>query len=232
MKKQLLYFSILFSIVLLGFNSCTIKKRLYEPGYHVEWNKTIKETKPNQKDVTFASENIVDEEKIVSVNQEDIIVEYNQTEITQEFEQVYASNDENTNYNEIINSKQQKITFTTNMEASESGVSASVKKEKKIKPSELTKGSKKIHRVAILGLVLSILSVVFFAYFMWLGFFCSIAGFIISKIVLNKIKSNPEKYTKTRKIALIGLIISSITAICKILLFSFVMLILLNMHVE
>ena len=44
MKNKSYYLALSILLASIGFNSCTIKKRLYQPGYHVQWNKTVKET--------------------------------------------------------------------------------------------------------------------------------------------------------------------------------------------
>ena len=49
MKNRSWYLVLSILCVSISFNSCTIKKRLYQPGYHVQWNKTVKE--PNSTEV-------------------------------------------------------------------------------------------------------------------------------------------------------------------------------------
>jgi hypothetical protein len=206
MKKQSFYFFLLLLIVLVGFNSCTIKKRLYQPGYQVEWHKINKETKPNPSNEALASNDMDNKDESVFENQEIIADESNQTEIIQEDEPVYASNDENANNIEIINSTKHKNTFTTNSKKVTFEIYKSGIRERTIKSPVLNKQEKEIHNAAIIGIVFCILgygmvaiislgpSLGFLVLCMLLSAAFMLLGFIFSYLALSEIKSNPMEY--------------------------------------
>jgi hypothetical protein len=241
MKKQSLYFLLLIIIVLVGFNSCTIKKRLYQPGYHVEWHKIKKDNKLNQGNVALAQNDIDSEAEVASEYQEDNIEDSNNSEITQEFEPVYASNDENTNNIEIINSSKQKNTFSDNSKNVPSEIcKPSLARifnpsdcntkgtDFKSAPARGTNEAGKVQWTAIAGFasgLLSIFLLIFFAELM-LSVLFGIVAIIFSIIALRIINKNPDKFVG-KALAISGLICGIITVSGFILFYLFLLMILL-----
>lgn len=220
MKKLSFPLFLFIIIIIVGFNSCTIKKRLYQPGYHVEWHKINKESKTTQGKESLLSNDLSIEEIDVK-NQENIIEEPNHADDAQEFEPVYASNDENINNTEFVTAFSQERPFKTYNKKETTICHESKNKEKNIKISYLTKAERpgKIHWTAILGLSLCVLSLALvflpalpsanlgLLIFSMLGTFIFItAGFIFSLIALYVILKNPEIY-KGIGLAIAGIII-------------------------
>jgi Fe2+ transport system protein B len=228
MKKQSLYFLLLIFIVLVGFNSCTIKKRLYQPGYHVEWHKINKETKLNQGNIALLPNDKDSMPDVVYESQETIVEELNNSESTQEFETVYASNDENTTNIEIVNSSKHKKTFTNNSKTVASELYKSSIKEETIKSYNLTNGAAKVHWIAIAGFASGILSIFLLIFFakIFLAILFGIVGLIFSIIALRIIERNPDKFVG-KALAISGLICSIITVSGFILFYLFLFMILL-----
>ena len=208
MKKPSFYFPLLILIVLVGFNSCTIEKRSYQPGYHVDWHNANRKSKTNTEIELNKSQEAVYEEKIVVENNVEKIKDFIQPDNSQEIEPVFASNDENSNNIEIIKITNQKKTVSSNIRKEELESYESLIKKKTTKSSETINTNRKVHWAAILGLILCIIGLglgllIILDFIPSLGFliFCMLystifinAGGFFSLIALYVILKNPEEY--------------------------------------
>ena len=70
MKNKSYYLALSILLASIGFNSCTIKKRLYQPGYHVQWNKTVKETNSTEVENVEKCQKVVGFVRTVRVQKE------------------------------------------------------------------------------------------------------------------------------------------------------------------
>jgi hypothetical protein len=205
MKKQSFYFFLLILIVLVGFNSCTIKKRLYQPGYQVEWHKINKETKPNQRNEVLASNDMDNKEEMIVENQETVIESSYQNEIIQEFEPIYASNEDNISHADIIISTKQKDTTSYRIKNVDSVTNKIIILDNNKTLVDKHYSKEPVSEFANTGFVLSIISMVMIIgslfsskaiillFLMTPGYLIGILGAIISIISLIIILANPEK---------------------------------------
>ncbi len=198
---------------MFGMQSCTVKKRLYQPGYHVEWYNKIKGNKPEcEKEIAAAS---ISELVIQS------IVEHNEIQGQQpmsmyysnDFEDLYASNSENlyTHNDEIVIHKDvitskpglPNSAIYKNETACEHKNENSKYKQTSI---DVENNSSKIHYAAIIGLALCILGfgiLPFVALATNIGMVIILAGisplsmvlgFLFAIYAKDKINSNSDKY--------------------------------------
>ncbi len=221
MKRQKLYCSILlFLLIVIGFNSCTIKKRLYQPGYHVERQKLSKKTQSHSDNITSVDLiDIKDNINVISDNHKKKVTDSRQEENYQELDQLYATN--NTNEIEIQYSNNSNSTFSIKPSKSGTKILKNGNKGNSSKPKTLIDGGNKFHRGAITGFALSVFSVLL-TLISYIGAFYSIAilgqlaiifaiaGIILSIISLRTILKNPEEY-KGKVLAIIGIIANPIT---------------------
>ncbi len=218
MRKQFLYFTILLSTVLIGFNSCTIKKRLYEPGYHIDWNKKNKNTELFTKKETLQSNAINYNEEVFVDNHRDIIEESNQAEKNQEFESVYASSDVQADNIDITNSNSKKVATPK----------YSVTHEKSKTPHKLRNQTRTEYQTAKIGFILSILALItpFVGYLfptmmfvqisiLILSFGFAVAGLIVCIIAIKRMQKT-DKW-EGKKLAEAGKIISGVLIFIAIL---------------
>jgi cation transport ATPase len=209
MKKQLFYSSILVLFVIIGFNSCTIEKRSYQPGYYVDWHNLNRKSKTNPENLPEQGQKTVYDEMIVVETTNDKIDEFNQPITNQEIEPFYASNDENANRLEITNTTKQKSTSTYNTQKVDIKINKSGITKKTISSDKANNESKKLHWKAIIGFVFSILSwAIILSFFFLFNFnavmlmflifgislISGIAGVYFSDIAIDDISKYPEKY--------------------------------------
>jgi hypothetical protein len=162
MKKLSFYFSILILIVLVGFNSCTIEKRLYQPGYYVDWHIANRKSKTNAEIELKKGQETVCEDKIVVENNVEKIEDFIRPITIQELEPVFTSNDESLNNVEIINLTKQKNSLNYETKENVSEVLVTKNKENVPKSPEICKSKLPVNDLAIAGFGLSILSIIFF----------------------------------------------------------------------
>jgi hypothetical protein len=217
MKKHIFYFLLSFLIVLLGINSCTVKKRLYQPGYYVEWHKANKELKPQPVSAESESSEIEEGDETVvraqNCNSENIYLSEN----SHDDETVYASNDLNHNNLEIVYSQSQNHIIKVSSEKLVSGFYESVKREKPNDSKKDTEKTGKIHWMAIAGpstivlhgLVYLISFALLFPFptILWL---VTLAGLVISIMALVEIINHPETY-RGKLYAILGIALNPIT---------------------
>jgi len=220
MRKQYFNFLVLIVIVVAGFGSCTVKKRLYQPGYYVEWHKPSKEIKSlqsNDSQILNTSEN---DEKIVIDDKESIAEKTVQPEINTDFELAYASNDEDLTQIEIVNSGQKENRFNTTAKSIISEKSVTGKKEKKLKPSDINGKYGQAFWPAKVGLILGILawlaivgiflntsSLALVILLSWLCVLLFVGGAIFSAVALVFTIIKPEKF-KGKRLAIAALVVS------------------------
>ncbi len=95
MKNKSYYLALSILLASIGFNSCTIKKRLYQPGYHVQWNKTVKETNSIEVENVENSSELHSEAEATAVKQSIKAEQSFQPEIAAADEPIYASTEMN-----------------------------------------------------------------------------------------------------------------------------------------
>jgi hypothetical protein len=218
MKKQLFFFLLLVASLIVGFNSCTLKKRLYQPGYHVEWHKINNETDPHSKNKSLTLTEEHGKEKNINENQETIVNESYQTMIISDFEQVYASNDEKVSNVEIANSNKQNGTRSDLIKKVTPENNESIMNEKTINSSNLTKEERKIHWAAIVGFFLSLFVLCLFSISVFAAILFALAGLMFSGFGLEKILAYPENY-RGKWLAIAGVIISGAYLFLMLLVF-------------
>ncbi|MBT6030357.1 MAG: hypothetical protein HOH13_08625 [Crocinitomicaceae bacterium] len=95
MKNRSWYLVLSILCVSISFNSCTIKKRLYQPGYHVQWHKTVKESNSNAIENVEKSSELHSEAEATVVKQSIKAEQTFQPEIAAADEPIYASTEMN-----------------------------------------------------------------------------------------------------------------------------------------
>ena len=95
MKNRSWYLVLSILCVSISFNSCTIKKRLYQPGYHVQWNKTVKEPNSTEVENVENSSELHSEAEATAVKQSIKAEQTFQPEIAAADEPIYASTEMN-----------------------------------------------------------------------------------------------------------------------------------------
>lgn len=227
MRKNFYLILIILIGVILALQSCTVKKRLYQPGYHVEWFKPHKEIK-----LAKGNENIAISENDYAVEQ---IVENNDiydqqpvpTIYCDDSESIYASNSETKVISEIVNSQPKVISTTIckneNHETHKNDIT-------KNKPSlkEVKNDDKTIHYAAIIGLVLCILG---YGILPFVGLATTLSlqiilagfsplflviGFLFTIYAKDIIKSNADKYR--------GMLLVKISLILCIVFFALILI--------
>lgn len=190
-----IFYLIALSIV---FGSCTITKRVHNPGWHVEWKSNHSSDKDRESVATDQS----------------FVVGQTQKESLPEQQAVVAHvTSENHNFvgNSIRSDEQDEQVFTSTNAENESRNSSKLDEDKGRATIEKDDSDvKKVHPLAKAALISLILSVVTFG----LGMLVAI---ILARYALKKIKSDPEQWTG-RKMALTVLIISSVLFIPLMLL--------------
>ncbi len=195
---------ILYLIALsIFFGSCTITKRVHNPGWHVEW----KSTHSSDKDRESVA---VDQSLVVGQTPKESLPEQQQEEAH------VTSENPNVVGNSIRSDEQDEQALTSTNSENESRNSSKVDEDKESAAIEKEEpNAKKVHPLAKAALISLILSVITFG----LG---ALVAFVLALYALKKINQNPEQW-EGRKMAKIVLIISSILLIPALLVFSFVM---------
>ena len=182
--------------------SCTITKRVHNPGWHVEWKSNHSSNKDRESVATDQS----------------LVVEQTPKECLPEQQAVVAHvTSENHNFvgNSIRSDEQDEQVFTSTNAENESRNSSKLDEDKGRATIEKDDSDvKKVHPLAKAALISLILSVITFG----LG---ALVAFVLALYALKKINQNPEQW-EGRKMAKIVLIISSILLIPALLVFSFV----------
>jgi len=218
MKKKNLNFLLIVLIVITGFGSCTVKKRLYQPGYFVEWHKLAREKNTQQsKD---ASEIVsYDNSRDLNVDESQIIEEQSvQHDNSDGIEPVYVSTDEDLTNIEIVKDAHNKNSFNTETKTPISEKSLSAKKEKRF--SGINGKSGKAFWPAKVGLILGILawlaivgiflntsSLALVILLSWLCVLLFVGGAIFSAVALVFTIIKPEKF-KGKRLAIAALVVS------------------------
>jgi hypothetical protein len=200
MMKKILF------ITLISFlASCTITKRVHNPGWHVEWKSAHSSSK--------ASEQLATNVSITEGHTP------NESVSPQELEESPITA-ENLNFPEnstFSDQQDPQVGRTGEVIRVEQGAAETLKLDDEKKGALSKKeepGAKKVHPLAKAALISLSLSVVTLG----LG---AIVAFVLALFALKKIKENPEQW-EGRKMAKIVFIISSILLIPALLVFSFV----------
>ncbi|MDD3741568.1 MAG: hypothetical protein PHH30_10025, partial [Bacteroidales bacterium] len=199
-----------------GINSCTVKKRLYQPGYYVEWNKKNKELKHQTVKAEIKSNEEEGSNEAVAEDQNCNIGDTYLLENTPNDEMVYASNDLSNNNLEIVKSKSQNHTLHISSEKLLSGFYKSAIGEKSFKSKDVVDKTKDLDWTAIAGpsasafyWVLYLITFVFrfpVPFILWL---VALSGLVISIIALVKIIKYPETY-RGKLYAILGIALNPI----------------------
>ncbi len=221
MKNQrILQFVLLLTVILIGFNSCTVKKRLYQPGYHVEWHNSNKKHKTQQKSDKHIHHDKGENQVAVYENSDNASYKTKPIGIPQESESSYASSDENMDNLEIIRSSKEKPSFfAENTRATPDTNKYVVDKDNpnSVNSSEI---KPKMHWAATTGFILSILGLISIFFILIWALPIAILATIFSRIGMKRIKANPEIYNGD-SIAKAGFIIGIIGIILSILFTAF-----------
>ena len=195
--------------------SCTITKRLHNPGWHVEWRSThssVKESEQVDTHVSMTERQAADE----TTSEQEL-----------EVSPITAGNinfPENSTFSDHQDPQAGKTGEVIRVEqgAAKTSKLDDEKEEAFLKSEE--PGAKKVHPLAKAALISLILSVVTFG----LG---ALVAFVLALYALKKIKENPEQW-EGRKMAKIVFIIAAILCIPALLVFSFVMWFIYKVFIE
>ncbi|PLX05789.1 MAG: hypothetical protein C0596_19035 [Marinilabiliales bacterium] len=151
MQKQTYIFLFLILILIAGLNSCTIEKRSYQPGYYVDWHNVNRKSDANPENNSVEQQETASYENKIKKNNVEKIEDFIQPIAIQKIEPVYASNNENINDIEVVNTTDQNSTLTRNPQ----------KHEVIIEDTKVLSGNtgeKEMHWSTKAGFILSILS--------------------------------------------------------------------------
>jgi hypothetical protein len=188
------YLNFLCSFFLFGIiGSCTITKRVHNPGWHVEWKSTHSSGKESEQLATH-----------VSMTERQTP---NESISTQELEesQITAENlnfPENSTFSDHQDPQGGKTGEAIRIEQAAAKMSKIDDEKEEALSKKEEPGEKKVHPLAKAALISLILSVVTFG----LGM---LVAFVLAYYALKKIKSDPEHWTG-KKMALTVLVISSV----------------------
>jgi hypothetical protein len=113
MKKPKYIFLFFAVIIVVSFNSCTIEKRSYQPGYYVDWHNSNTRSKISSSVESLECNDYEDKEigiiengegkKNENINYTDSkIRDFNQPEVDQDFEPIFALNNQDICYEIIL----------------------------------------------------------------------------------------------------------------------------------
>ncbi len=235
MKDQgILQLVLITTVILIGFNSCTVKKRLYQPGYHVEWHNSNKKHKTQQKSDKHIHHDKGENQVAAYENSDNASYKTKPIKIPQESESSYASNDENMDNLEIIRSSKEKPSFFTESTQATPDTNKYVVDKDNPDSEKSSKTKKDTHWTATGGYILSLFSLILtsilgitgviplsllgllttalpFGLFaaliaIALLFLLGILGIILSLIGMKRIKANSEDYKVAKKGFKLGII--------------------------
>ena len=186
--KQLMFIGMVIALVL---SSCSIQKRVYLSGYHIEWNK-LKHNLDKQQLVS--NNNIKDKElsKTVTVEKSENKINQVDNKTTKIEESITASVDNK----QIILPKREKLIFCLSPQAKKTNDKTNISIKSKFKKGLriLSEGKlaeeTKTNGLAVTSLVLGILALITY----YGAFLFGILAIIFGATALKKIKTNPEKY--------------------------------------
>jgi len=201
--KQLSYIGLLIMFIL---TSCTMEKRVYMSGYHIDWKKgkNNKQALVNNDNEKKSEENKI--VPVVKLEKEVNIVDNSNTTVTEDNFIASADNQQ------IITSEKKKNIFLTNPKIN---IQNEDNQNKPTFKSEFKKGTKmilapsddpKTNGSALAGFILSLVGLFIF------GFILGVLAIIFSAIGLGKIKKDPAKW-KGKGMAIAGLIIGIVDII-------------------
>lgn len=221
--KKLIKPSIIILLILLILQACTIEKRAFMPGYHIDWkystpisnNHSIKEKTDN----TFTKiekDSIVNQELIlVSENNNDAKNSSEQTiNISQRLDQTNSKENLRAFNSKNIEHKELKINQTNSKE---------IKKELKAKKTIVQKeksyddhyGSD-LNIFALISIIAALLSIIF-AGIALISLTVAILGLIFGILGNNEISRGDYLYGLNKMFAVIGIVISSIMILVNII---------------
>ena len=210
MKKQFSDYILLLLVIIVGLNSCTIKKRSYQPGYYVDWHNTNKKVKSNPEISKLNLPETTIEEKsetqdIINISKDNI-----QSSEDQNAELIFASSEENPENLVIINysSNRESVIGNKNRTKTEIPQQKTIEKEKK--SSVISNSARKVHWSALVGFSLGIISIFSFYTMGLASIIFSIAAIVFSGIALDAKTKNPDKY-RWNSFAIAGIAIGIIT---------------------
>jgi hypothetical protein len=180
----------------LFFSSCTIEKRIYSSGYHIEWNKNNR---------AFVSEEVGNNERKGQK-------EHIQPELAEQSEMVDQSMNASVGRGPIVTAKKDLVSFATlqKREINKQNVTIvptiQANNKKGILTFSKTSDEKpKINILAIISFICAIFSFPIITFF-WIGIIPSI---LLGAIAIRQFKNNPGKY-KGKLLAIIAVIVGFI----------------------
>jgi hypothetical protein len=208
--KQLSFIGLAITLVL---NSCTMEKRVYMSGYHIDW-KNGKRNSNKQELVSNDNVKQTEQNQIVSVEQsENENTVDNSPTVTDDNITASADNQQ------IILPKKEKINLLSSHKVKTA--------EEESFKSEFKKGAKmilanadepKTNGMALTGFICSLVGLFLFGFAFFLGFL----AIIFSAIGLGKIKEDPTKW-KGKKMAIAGLIIGIVEIVAWLILLAYLL---------
>lgn len=190
-------------VLMLVFSSCTMEKRVYSSGYHIDWNKS-KQNPSAQKLANNYNENKTKQNEILTVEEpKNSINTFENTESMPD-EVITASVD----HKQIILPSKEKNNLLSSNKLNTSASKPTFKSEFKegMKLILANEDETKVHYFAITGFITSLLGIFLF------GFILGVIAIIFSAIGLTKIKNEPTKWTG-KGMAIAGLIIGIVEII-------------------
>lgn len=216
MNKRKYIFLFFAVIVVVSFNSCTIKKRSYQPGYYVDWHNSNVRSKTSSSIESLQSCDYEDKEVVIIENEEgkkneninftdNKIRDFNQPEVGQDFEPIFALNNQDNYYEIILASSKTNDNRTILLNGTPENHNKK-KNKTKLNHNSSKAEAGKLHWAAVVGIVFTVLGYGFIplmALAPGLGFviFCLLAspasillGFLFSYVALADIKYYANRY--------------------------------------
>jgi len=209
--KNLKHLSVIGLALMLVFSSCTMEKRMYMSGYHIEWKKG-KHNSDKQELVSNDNEKKTEQNKIATVEQSDNETNTIDNTTTIKDETITASADDK----QIILPQKKKINLYSSHKAKAVNKEEQVKQTfksilKKEPKSTLSNGEEqlKINGMALAGFICSIVGLLLVLITGW-PFLLGALGVIFSAIGLKQISNGKGK---GKGLAITGLIAGSLAIV-------------------
>lgn len=216
---------IAFLIIGALISSCSVQKRIYRPGYHVEWANANKNINNKNQSMSKKESQQSNELKFAILTQKDDIKEsgiianpiekinHNEAPIDKSITAL-VNNIKSTSFFKKKKDENKSEIIRTNQISHENYRSKN-NPDNKIKATLTDGGEPKTNGLAIAGFILGVVGLLLS--FIGLGIISSILGLIFSAIGLGKINRDPSKW-KGKGLAIAGLITSVVAILLWVLL--------------
>lgn len=195
LKIKVHFFPLL--LLVLSYSSCTVEKRVYSSGYHIEWNNSNRLAKKELGNANKAKSQIVtaEESEIVSSVHHHSVEEIDQKMIASaDYEPIVNDKKENSNLAPIRNSALDKQETTL-----DPSIIANSKTEKYTLSENSVENPQK-NKMALASFISAILAILYVGV---------IPSLLLGAIALSQFKKNPGKY-KNKWMATTGVVIGYI----------------------